>query len=824
MSMIYQYDVPDVVCGNCSGTVEEALRQSHFFTGQLFGVDPTVKPAKLTITFEDDHLSYQEVRDLLNEVIEPVGFTCVEISAAIREKVFNPWFSHRMQGAIGIGVGALFLLLSFMTGMLPAWVMAISTVLSIPLTLFLGAESYQKAWKKLKARTLTMDTLFSISTITILIVSTASLFFTALPMMCEASLLIFGFRHIGLAVEHAFKQKNAKSQRFQDDAPQQVMRFYQGKKSLAPLESIQKNDQLFLSEGSILPVDGIFEESEGLVSDRIVTGSSMPRRVVAGEQLYAGSILTETKRPLLFRATSSAALSHLARLDIKIARAKLEKSALETVTNRILQYFIPTVICIAAISGIVIGAFFSPTLAIQCAVSVLVSACPCTLGLITPLAIRIGIKKAADSGVVFNSAKKLEATDNIQCVVFDLNGTLTQGIPRVSHYRALLDSGLAHDELLSLFAHFEKSCTHPVARAITHAARAKKMSAVTSEVTIVATDHAGRVIEWEGQRYVLGSEALMLQQGIDKLAIERIRKSANPQEGDSVVYLARSNQLIGYVVLHDLLRDDATHVISALKTMGKQPYLCTGADEKTALQYAKKLGISPEHVRANCVSHAPAASAQSKKNVLDELRKKGFRVAAVGDGGNDAEMIAAADVGFAISSGGDAHTQQQASAVIQGHSLLPVLHAFSIAKRTVSNIKENLMFSLVYNIATVVITGGLLLTLGVVLNPAVGALLMIIQTSLILLNVSRFAKQNTIVDKTLIPKMQKNEVQQGSPVNVMSLLLETPKPIAPEPKALLKKTPQNIDSVVNKDLSFMSPKPKVILLNEAIPQVLTPMA
>jgi len=773
MSIIYQYDVPDVVCGRCAGTIDNALRQSAFFKGQSLGVDSLEK--KLTISFEDDYLSYFEVRDLLNEVLEPVGFSCTEVSETKRIQENKAKFSHRALGVTGIGVGTLLLLLSLVMGALPLWLMVITTSISTLLTVFLGAESYQKAWKKLKVRTLTMDTLFSLSTISIVIVSIASLFFTSLPMMCEASLLIFGFRHVGLAIEEAFKKSSSMSQRFQDDAPKHLTMFSQGKKVMVQLASIQKNDRLILEEGSIIPVDGIFEESDGLILDRIVTGTNMPRPIISGEQIYAGSVLTQAKRPLLFRATSTAALSHLARLDAKIAHAKLEKSAIETATNRVLQYFIPGVFAAAVLSGVLIGVFFSGALAIQCAVSVLVSACPCTLGLITPLAIRIGIKKAADGGVVFNSAKKLESTYHIECVVFDLNGTLTQGMPRVTQYRALLDSGLSHEGLLSLLAHFEKGSPHPIAQAICTFALAKKVKVPTLEAQLEVTDHAGRTVLFEDKHYVLGSEAFMLRQGVELGDIDRIRMIASPQEGDSLVYLARAKKLIGYVVLHDVLREDANYVISAFEAMGIQPYLSTGADIKTALQYANQLRIKPEYVRANCVSHANADSVQSKKNVIDELRKKGLSVAAVGDGANDAEMIAAADVGFALSVGGDTHIQQQADAVIQGHALLPVLHAFSVAKRTVSNIKENLMFSFFYNIAAVCITGGILLGFGVVLNPAVGAALMIIQTSMILLNLYRFSKHRE-VEHTMLNPAQIHDDKKKWRANIMSLLSESPKP------------------------------------------------
>ncbi len=735
MSVTYQYNIPDIVCAACSSTVESALRDTPFFKDQMFGVDPIEKT--LTITFEEEPASYLEIRDVLNEILSSVGFSCVEmLDHTVKKK--ERWFSHRVLGVLGVIVGTLFLGLSVLT--LSPWIMSSMTFLSLSLTLFLGFESYEKAWKKLKKRTLTMDSLFALSTLSIMFVSLSSLIFPSLPMMCEAGVLIFGFRHIGLAIEEAFKNTQWMTKRFQDDAPLKVTRIEAGRTMRVPLKSIQKRDVLLIKPGEILPVDGVFEDQDGLILDRIVTGSNMPRRIIAKEQLYAGTLLSEAKKPMRYVVTANALNSHLARLDAKIAYAKLEKASIEATTSRILQYFIPAILGVAVVSAVLVGALFSTALGIQSAVAVLVSACPCTLGLITPLAVKVGIKKAADSGVIFNSAKKLELADTVEAVVFDLNGTLTEGKPMVVKYGALSGASLSSKTLLRLMAHFEGKCLHPVAKAICDAANRCPHQDIFGKYETELNDYAGRVVRYEGARYTIGSQSLLVRQGVELTEMKNLRQKLGLKKGESLIYLAKEDKLIGYVVLKDTLRKDAKLVIQSLKQLKKRPYLCTGADTETAYEYAKQLGIPKQDVRAHCVSHANAASQLSKKKFIDDLHREGFRVAAVGDGANDAEMIAAADVGFAIFSGGDAHTQQNAAAVIKGTSLQPVLHALKIAKQTVRNIKENLLFSLVYNILTVCLTGGLLLSMGIVLNPAVGAALMILQTSLIFMNVYRFSK------------------------------------------------------------------------------------
>jgi len=773
MAVTHSYQVPDVMCGNCSSTIERVLKQADCLSGVRFGVDVVEK--KLILVVENEAVSYLELGDLLNELLEPVGFVCIADGAPQINQSRYSVLAHRLMGGLGVAAGIALSLFSALIAPLSFISLVTVAAVSTPLIITLGAQSYQNAYNKLRKGLLTMDSLFALSTITIIIVSLAALFFPGLPMMFEAGLLIFGFRHIGLAIDSSLREIHGLSQRFQDSVPKMVLRVSDQVVETVPLSSIQKGDVLQLSVGDTLPVNGLFENVSGiLLNDCIITGSDKPRESLPNEHLYAGTKIIYANSPLYFRASANAQQSHLARLDTKITRAKLERSSLETNTNKILQYFIPGVVCLATVTGFSVALFISVPLAIQCVVSILVSACPCTLGLITPLAIKIGMKKAADHGIVFNSAKKLEAADNIQCVVFDLNGTLTEGAPRVIKYHALPESKLTHEEFIAQMAHFEASSPHPVARAIRAVGERFTLANVSCAVKVKSMEHAGLALEWQDDSYVLGSEVMLLRQGITKQALAQLREKIPSKEGDSIVFCARAGELIGYIILHDQLRPNAKNMINKVIALGKTPYLCTGADEQTAWRYAHALGITPSHVRANCVSHASADSCLSKKNVIDELRLNGYRVAAIGDGANDAEMIAASDLGIAMeSNNGDEHTRQEAAAVIHTNNLQPIVHAFVVAKQTVSNIKQNLMFSLLYNLLTALIMGGLLLA-GIVINPAVGALMMIIQSSCILFNVSRFARQE-LLDTPAISELSTNsEVAKTYPtsyVSSMGLLL-----------------------------------------------------
>ncbi|OYV56653.1 MAG: hypothetical protein B7X00_00120, partial [Legionella sp. 21-45-4] len=443
MAITYSYDVPDVMCGNCSGTIERALKAAACFQGISLGVDPVEK--KLIITLEDESLGYRELRSVINDIIEPVGFVCHERKVANTARPVKRIISHQTQGLIGVGLGMLFWVLALCWVPLPFGLMVLVALSSIVWTLGLGFDSYRLAFKKISKGALTMDSLFAISTLTILIVSSAALFFPGLPMMFEAALLIFGFRHIGLAIDGALRHLGGKVPHFQDTVAPYVHLWSPLGVKRVTLAALKPGDIIQVFTGDKLPVDCELESGEGDIEDCIVTGSMKPHPVVTGERYYAGTNISHTSSWLRFRVIASVEQSHLVRMDTKITRAKLERSNIETTTNRILQYFIPAVVIAACVASLGVGLLISIPMAVQCFVSILVSACPCTLGLITPLAVKIGMKKAADHGIVFNSAKKLEAANDIQCVVFDLNATLTEGTPRVTRFKALPESDLTDE-------------------------------------------------------------------------------------------------------------------------------------------------------------------------------------------------------------------------------------------------------------------------------------------------------------------------------------------------------------------------------------------
>lgn len=761
MAKKFLFNLPGITCINCIQPVENSLSQ---ITSLGLTYASSVTDKQILITIEDDqNKSDTEIISILKNAIDDVGVDCelVETEHEIieseptetqpllsssatkqkKKKTKNTAFrNHLIKGVIGTVVGVALIALTLSGVVLPALAMYLIVGGSSLLTLFLGAGSYFDAAKKLiKARTLTMDALFTVSTLTVVGVSIASFFVSWLPMMLEAGLLIFGFRHIGKAIEESIQHKVSSGLSFQSRAIKKLERKNQHDDSLweaCSAKELKPNDIIRIKKGDIIPVDGDCEDEVSSVYQTILTGSTIPAKIKKGDALLAGMRVPDDVDYLDMKVRNPASASYLSRLDKKMMEANQEKAPIETITNKILQYFVPAVLGIALVAGIVIGIFLNPALAIQCATSLLVSACPCTLGFITPLAVKIGMVKAIENGVEFKSGKALQSADQVDTVVFDLNGTLTTGVPVVAQH-VILDKKTKKKDFFQYLSAIETHSKHPIAKAICDYTKQKLPANALIAEQIDQTSHSGMKAKINGKTCLVGNKDFLMENDIDVSSL-----SIECHDAEQVIFLVKENKIMGFVRVKDPLRKDAKFAIQELKRMGKDIHICTGADREAAERYAKELNIPIGNIFANSVGVTDGASARSKTNYIEALQAQGKKVAMLGDAANDALAITKSNFGLAIkSSAGDEITQQQAGAVVKNESLLPVVTAFAVAKQTVSSIKQNLVASLSYNLAMVVVAGTLLLAVGFALNPAIGVALMVLQTSLILLNLYRIKRQ-----------------------------------------------------------------------------------
>jgi Cu2+-exporting ATPase len=767
-----QFRVPNIVCGSCVGIIE------HIFTRAEFNALPVLQISAsettyVSMTLDDTHPlpSDTQIKKIIAKELDDVSFVVdfekeetfpgeetfpsepeeVEKNKTLNSNVAKVSKEKRkslhlirnylIKGAIGTIFGVGLLIMCAGGFGLPMYAMYLLAGLSSALSLYLGKDTYKAAWGKfVKTKTLTMDTLFTVSTLTAIGVSVASLFVSWLPMMFDAALLIFGFRYLGMAIEEKVKRKIIRNVLFKDKIPNEVEIEKDGRREKISIRNLKIGDVIVMRKGDIIPVDSVCKENFIHVDASIYTGNSR-LLIHKDEPLFGGMVLLDKEATLLVQKTASDPTSFLTQADKKLETTRKQKAPVEEIADKILKYFVPIVFGLTIISGICIGLLFTPALALQCVISMLVSACPCTLGFIVPLSVKIGITKGIENGIQFSSGKYLQEAAKINAMVFDLNGTLTQGTPEVTSLKST-HRDISENDIKKYLNILEKKSEHAIGRTIYQHTIKREMeegSDVVDEVTDVATtSNSGISKKINGVTYTVGNSTMLKNAAIP---IKTTLAALSLQRGEHVVYLAREAEVIGYAVVRDSLRDDARLVINELQKKNIEIFLCTGADKATAGSFARELNIKAENVDADCLpfaSDSPTGEKpqHSKVDFIHSLQSKGYKVGMVGDANNDAFAMAKSDVGFAIysHSNGDV-ARDNAGALVKGASLLPVLYGLVIAKQTIRNIKQNLAISLMYNMTALLIAGGLLLAIGFALNPAIGVALMVLQTCLVLLSV-----------------------------------------------------------------------------------------
>lgn len=748
MAERFKFKIGGMTCAACTSTVESAIAATLKKNCPEHKVNIHLPTHTAVIEIKAANVDRDTLVQGIISDVEEVGFTCKEIKDTTTEdngedkiKIRN----HLINGVIGLVVGAVLLGLTLSGVGIPFAAMAALVGASSLFTIYLGWDSYRDAAVKLVkgSGTLTMDTLFSISTLTVIGASIASLFVPWLPMMMEAGILIFAFRLIGKYIEGTLKTRVGSGLTFRDRGAKKVLRQVgEDQWEAIASDDIQVGDVIRVTKGETIPVDGTLLADTSIIKT-IITGHSLPvaikKDIPKEAEIYAGMVVPEFVDHITIQVTRHILASHLAVSDLTLEDSQFEKAPIETFANQILQYFIPAVLVFAAVAGIVVGVVFNLALAIQCIAAILVSACPCTFGIITPFAVQIGMTKANEHGVQFTNARELEVADTIDTVVLDLTGTLTQGEPSVKEVMPHPTSDISLDDFYNYLHAIESKAIHPIAKAIAEDAQKKiklKKEWVVDQVD-TTTNHSGIAARINGEAFHIGNQSYLLELGISELP----KVTISP--GMQVAYLVRGRKVVGHVVTHDPLRKDAMFLIDELRRSGKEIHICTGTDHETALSYAAMLKIPEKHVYAGCVGASEDAGARSKVSYITSLQKNHHKkVAMIGDAGNDAVALSVSDFGIAVkSAASDVITQDKASAVIHKSSLVPVVTTFAIARQTMRNIKFNLGFSIAYNITTLLVTSALLIAIGFALNPAIGAALMVVQAAIILWNLYRIKHQ-----------------------------------------------------------------------------------
>jgi Cu+-exporting ATPase len=499
-----------------------------------------------------------------------------------------------------------------------------------------------------------------------------------------------------------------------------------GSEADVPLEDVRAGDVLRVRPGEKVPVDGVVIDGESHVDESMLTGEPMPVAKGMGDKLAGGTVNSDGA--LMMRAEKVGAETLLAQIVMLVAQAQRSRAPLQRVADKVAAWFVPAVVAVAVLAFAVwamIGP--SPRLAhaLIAAVSVLIIACHCALGLATPISIMVASGRGAQHGVLFKDAGAIEALRDIDTLVVDKTGTLTEGKPVLTELVVLGD--LPRERLLALAAALERPSEHPLARAIVNGADAEGATVLQAEGFRSLTGR-GVVATVEGHTVALGNARLLSELGISASDAAHARAEHLRGNGATAMYLAVDGHLAGVLAVADRIKADTRAALDTLRTAGLRIVMLTGDNATTAQAVARELGI--DEVQAE-VSPADKAAA------VNALRTLGRRVAMAGDGINDAPALAAADIGIAMGHGTDIAMQSAQVTLIRGE-LTAIARARSLSQATVRNIHQNLFFAFIYNGIGVPIAAGVLYpAFGLMLSPMIAALAMSLSSVSVVSNALR---------------------------------------------------------------------------------------
>ena len=623
------------------------------------------------------------------------------------------WLSHR-------GGGQLFV--------------SLQLALSLPI-LWLGRSFFLNGFKHLVKGHPNMDSLVALGTSAAVAYSLYSSIqvwlgnhHAAMSLYYESAGVILTLVTLGKYFEARSKgQTSAAIQALIKLAPQEAQVLREGQEVTLPLDQVQVGDLVRVRPGQKIPVDGRVVEGQSWVDESMLTGESLPVAKKVGDQVVGaslnqqGSLIVETDK--IGQDTTLAQIIHL------VQAAQGSKAPIAQLADRVSAVFVPVVMTLALVAGLawyLIGGQ-SWAFALTITIAVLVIACPCALGLATPTAIMVGTGKGAEKGILIKSGTALEMAHQVDAVVLDKTGTLTQGQPQVTDVLPL--TGWTPDQLLALAAAAEVNSEHPLGQAIVAGARERELA--LPEVTdFQSLTGSGIQVRLDQATYYLGNRRLMQEQGLD-LGQAEDQAAALAAGGKTPIYVANEHELLGLIAVADPLKETSPEAVRRLKAMGLQVIMLTGDNAKTAQALAAEAGI--DQVISDVL---PADKAQ----VVADLQAQGLKVAMVGDGINDAPALAQADVGLAIGRGTDVAIES-ADMVLMGSDLTSVATAIKLSQATIRNIKENLFWAFAYNVLGIPVAMGVLhLFGGPLLNPMLAGAAMSFSSVSVIVNALRLRR------------------------------------------------------------------------------------
>ena len=721
--------IDGMTCSACSSGLEKYLNKQD-----------GIESASVNLVMNNANVEYDDNKLTLEQVekfVEKAGFTSLGIDNFEKEEKKKSNEKYKLIAISVLSILVLYISMSHMVGLpvIPFLNMetysvnyAVSLLILTLIVLLFGGDILKNGYKNLIHKTPNMDTLVTIGVLASLIYSVYSTIkilngntgFVENLYYESAAIVIF-FIKIGKYIENKNKDKTKEAlQNLMSITPNHATIVRDGKETSVTLDEIQKGDTVICRPGEKIAVDGEVIEGETHINESFITGESVPVKREVGSKVIAGSVNYEgTIKYKAEKIGRDSTVSEIVRL---VANATSTKAPIAKVADKISGYFVPVVIVIAVLAFIV-WMIISKNIAfaINIFVSVLVVACPCSLGLATPLAIVIASGNASKKGILVKTSEALENAHKVKTICFDKTGTLTNGnlsVSKIFNY-----SSLSEEEILKNVASIENKSEHPIARAIVN--YAKEQNIELDEVSdFKSIPGYGVSAKNNGDAFYIGNSKLMKQNNVK---IEnQLDEQTLMNDGNSILFVSMNGSLIALLGVKDTLKDNIKEVVTKVFEKNIDIVMITGDNEKTANIIAKQIGI--DKVIAN-------VTPKEKAEKIKKLKKNGL-VMMCGDGINDSVSLVTADIGVSISSGTDI-AMDSASVVLMNDNIDRINDLLDISRNTIRNIKQNLFWAFFYNICMIPIACGILEPLNIELNPMMAALAMTISSLTVVLNALR---------------------------------------------------------------------------------------
>lgn len=725
--------IDGMTCSACSSGLEKYLNKQE-----------GINIASVNLVLNNANIEYDEKKldiKAVEKFIEKAGFKSLGIDNFEKEENKKTKEKIKLIGIIIIALLILYISMSHMIGLpvIPFLEItkypinyALCLLILTTIILIMGKDILKNGYKNLIHKTPNMDTLVAIGVISSYIYSifgTIMIFKNDISyvhnLYYESAAIVIFFIKIGKYIESKNKDKTKEAlQELMTITPNSTVILKDGKEITVTLDEIKKGDIVIAKPGEKIAVDGTIIEGITHIDESFITGESVPVKKEQGGKVIAGSINYEgTIKYEAEKIGKESTVSEIVRL---VAQATSTKAPIAKIADKISGYFVPTIIALSILCFILWLLILKDiAFAINIFVTILVVACPCSLGLATPLAIVIASGKASKMGILVKTSEALENAHKVKTICFDKTGTLTKGkltISKICNY-----SNLSADELIKAVASIENKSEHPIARAIVIASEEKNIKLEEVE-NFKAIPGYGVFAKIKNDEFYIGNSKLMKENLIEITNKEDEEELV--KEGNSILFIARNKEIIGIIGVKDVLKDNIEDVIKKLKNKNIDIVMLTGDNEKTANYIASKIGINK--VISNVLP-------KQKAEEISKLKQNGI-VMMCGDGINDSVSLVTADIGISISSGTDI-AMDSSNIVLMSDNLNKIDNLIILSKKTIRNIKQNLFWAFFYNICMIPIAMGILEPLGVIMTPMIAALAMTISSLTVVLNALRLKTQ-----------------------------------------------------------------------------------